>query len=175
MFRSGLKKSGLNADLFDAKDGFSAINYLLGKAPYADREQFPFPDLAFVDLKMPRMDGLELLKRLHGKLGLQDLPIIVLTGSDLPTDVASAYSSRASAFHHKPPDFDGLVAMLKTIVPLWIHTNSNGEIRSNVGRWVPHPLTAGRIILRRSLSRRRPLKWQRFHQARHLDRANTPL
>jgi CheY-like chemotaxis protein len=136
VFRSGLKKSGLNADLFDVKDGFAAINYLLGKEPYADREQFPFPDLAFIDLKMPRMDGLELLKRLQGKVGLQNLPVIVLTGSDTPADVASAYSAHASAFHHKPPDFDGLVAMLKTIVPLWINTDSNGENSKQREKWV---------------------------------------
>jgi two-component system response regulator len=132
VFVRAVEKSRMDADLFGVKDGPAAIDYLLGDEPYADRERFPFPDLVFVDLKMPRMDGLALLKKLRTKVGLQDLPIIVLTGSDAPTDVASAYSLSASAFHHKPSSFDGLVSMVKTVVPLWLHRGARPQIPFDV-------------------------------------------
>jgi two-component system, response regulator len=129
LFASALKESGLEVDLFEATDGFAAINYLVGNEPYTDRKKFPFPDLAFVDLKMPGMDGLEVLKEVRAKLGLQNLPIIILTTSDLQSDVTAAYSSRASAFHQKPPRYQDLVRLLQTVVPLWLNVGSSSEIR----------------------------------------------
>jgi two-component system response regulator len=128
LFAAALKESGLEVDLFEATDGFAAINYLLGNEPYTDRNKFPFPDLAFVDLKMPGMDGLEVLKEVRAKLGLQNLPIIILTTSGLQSDVAAAYSSRASAFHQKPPRYQDLVSLLQTVVPLWLNVGSSSEI-----------------------------------------------
>jgi CheY-like chemotaxis protein len=132
LFASALKESGLNVDFFEATDGFAAINYLLGNEPYADRKKFPFPDLAFVDLKMPGMDGLEVLKEIRTKLGLQNLPIIVLTTSELEADVTASYCSRASAFHNKPPRYQELVRLLQTVVPLWINVGSSPDIRDDV-------------------------------------------
>jgi CheY-like chemotaxis protein len=132
VFARALKESGLNVDLFEATDGFAAINYLVGNEPYADRERFPFPDLAFVDLKMPGMDGLEVLKEIRTRLGLQNLPIIILTTSELPADVAASYSCRASAFHQKPPWYQDLVRLLRTVVPLWINVGSSPEIQRDV-------------------------------------------
>ncbi len=131
LFACALKESGLKVELFEATDGFAAINYVLGNEPYADRKKFPFPDLAFVDLKMPGMDGLAVLKEIRTKLGLQNLPIIVLTTSDLQADVTAAYCSRASAFHQKPPRYQDLVSLLQTVVPLWLNIGSSPEIRGD--------------------------------------------
>jgi CheY-like chemotaxis protein len=138
LFARALKESGLNVDLFEATDGFAALNYLLGNEPYADRAKFPFPDLAFVDLKMPGMDGLEVLKEIRTRLGLQNLPIIVLTTSELQADVAASYSSRASAFHQKPSHYRDLVSLLHTVIPLWLNITPtehfHGDVRPGVTR-----------------------------------------
>jgi len=124
LFALALARSGLNVDLFEATDGYAAINYLLGNKPYADRAKFPFPDLVFLDLKMPGMDGFDVLKQIRTRLGLQNLPVIVFTNSDDKTDVTAAYSSHASAFHQKPFESDALVAFLQEVIPLWTQVRS---------------------------------------------------
>jgi CheY-like chemotaxis protein len=123
VFATALKRTGLNADLFEATDGYAAINYLLGNEPYANRAKFPHPDLVFLDLKMPGLDGFDVLSEIRTKLGLQNLPVIVFTNSSAKKDGVSAYSSHASAVHQKPFEFDDLVSMLQSVIPLWVTTS----------------------------------------------------
>ena len=119
LFASALEESGLDVGLFGVTDGFAAINYLLGNEPYADRANFPLPDLVFLDLAMPGKGGFDVLNDIRNKLGQQQLPIIVLSDSAIKTDVAAAYSSQASAFHRKPSRYRDLVSLLRTVIPLW--------------------------------------------------------
>jgi two-component system response regulator len=132
LFASALQESRLDVDLFEARDGFAGMNYLLGNGPYADRARFPFPDLIILDLNMPGMDGLAVLKEIRGRLGLQNLPIIILTTSGLQSDVTVAYASRASAFHQKPSRYRDLVSLLQTVIPLWLNTPSSKQFPSDV-------------------------------------------
>src|SRR5215468_8357473 len=87
LFARALRRSGLDVDSFEATDGASGINYLRGSDHYADRAKFPFPDLVFVDLKMPGVDGFDVLKEIRTRLGLQNLPVVVLTSSNLKGDM----------------------------------------------------------------------------------------
>ena len=121
LFSRALEKSGLNVELFEATDGYAAINYLLGNEAYADRSRFPFPDVVVLDLKMPGMDGFEVLKQIRANMGLQNLPVIIFTNSDSKKYAAAAYSSHASAFHQKPYGSDELVRLLQRVIPLWLH------------------------------------------------------
>lgn len=124
LFAAALKKSGLSVDLFEATDGFAAINYLLGNEPFSDRAKFPPPDLVFLDLKMPQMDGSDVLKEIRTSMGLQNLPVIVFTNSNSRKDTVAAYSLHASAVHHKPFAPDDLISLLQTVIPLWLKTSS---------------------------------------------------
>ena len=130
LFSRALEKSGLKVELFEATDGYAAINYLLGNEAYADRARFPFPDLVVLDLKMPGMDGFEVLKQIRASMGLQNLPVVVFTNSDSKNDVAAAYSGHASAFHQKPYDSDHLVRLLQRVIPLWLHPISGMSDRT---------------------------------------------
>jgi len=137
LFASALDESALDVDLFEARDGFAALNYLLGNEPYADRRKFPFPDLIILDMKMPGMDGLAVLNEIRSRLGLQNLPIIVLANSDLKADVTVSYSSRASAFHKKPSRYRDLVSLLQTVIPLWLsppNEQVHKDLRPGVAR-----------------------------------------
>jgi len=128
-FRSGVEEDGLNVDLFEATDGFAAINYLLGNEPYSDRAKFPLPDVMFLDLNMPAMDGLAVLKEIRASLGFQDLPIVVLSNSELQTDVSAAYALGASAFHKKPTRYKELVSLLRSVITLWHNGRSSPSLR----------------------------------------------
>ena len=133
LFAAALEKSGLNVDLFAVTDGPAAIDYLLGNQPFVDRAKFPFPDMVFLDLKMPQMDGFAVLKEIRKALGLQKLPVIVFTNSNFKGDVVKAYSRHASAFHEKPFKHDDLVSLLRTVIPLWLKADCAPYERQSAG------------------------------------------
>jgi CheY-like chemotaxis protein len=81
-------------------DGEEAIQYLEGINRFVDRQKYPFPDVIFLDIKMPRKDGFEVLKWLRSQ-AFSDLTIIMLSGSDLPTDVTASLRLGAHAYHSK--------------------------------------------------------------------------
>ena len=94
-------------------NGEQAIHYLSGKGKYADRVQYPFPDLLLLDLNMPRIDGFEFLgwKGRHPKL--HSLPVVVWSSSELLQDKEKAMSLGACAFVSKPAEFDKLVEIVR--------------------------------------------------------------
>lgn len=96
-----------------APDGDQAIAYLAGEAEFKDRKQFPYPDLLFLDLKMPRVTGFEVLDWLKDK---KSKPFVaVFSGSELETDVRRALSLGADTYKVKPANCDSYVAVLKTV------------------------------------------------------------
>lgn len=119
LFRSALKAGGLDLDLFEVTDGFSAICYLLGNEPYSDRTKFPMPDLIFLDWDIPDMDGFGVLRVIRANLGFQNLPIVVLAKSGSEGDRAMAYSLGATSFHEKPARPRDFVTLLKNIIGIW--------------------------------------------------------
>ena len=120
MFASAVKDSGLDLELIPVTDGSPVIDYLHGKEPYSDLTKFPYPDLVFVDLATSSRNGFVSLKQMRNKLKLQDVPVIVLTNPDAERDVAAAYTWLASAVHKRPSRHEDLVALLRTVVPLWL-------------------------------------------------------
>jgi CheY-like chemotaxis protein len=119
VFRLALAKSGLDVDLFEAADGSAALNYLLDKEPDSNRSDVRLPDLIFLDLKMPGMDGFAVLKEIRAKLGWQNVPVIVFSNSGSESDRTAAYALGASAFHNKPRCYEELLALLQSMVALW--------------------------------------------------------
>ncbi len=97
-----LKKAGVANPLIFVSDGDQAIYYLMGKGIYADREKYPFPGVFLLDLKMPRVDGYEVLRWCRSQPQLSDLVICVLSGYHELQDVARAYQLGASTFLVKP-------------------------------------------------------------------------
>ena len=80
------------------RDGQEAINYLEGEAAYEDREQYPLPDLMLLDLKMPRLNGFDVLSWLRQQPGLKRLLVTVLTSSDHPNDINRAYDLGVNSY-----------------------------------------------------------------------------
>jgi CheY-like chemotaxis protein len=121
LFATALHETGLAVELTEATDGYAALNYLFGRGQYADRAKFPLPDLIFLDLKMPGIDGFGVLKEIRSNRELKHLPILVLTNSNLKSDAVASYALGANAIHQKPVHFRGLVHLLQAVISPWLN------------------------------------------------------
>ena len=104
------------------KDGQEAIDYLKGKPPYTDRKSSPLPDLLVVDLKMPRVDGFDLLKWVRATPELKELPVIVFSGSEYASDKERAAKLGATDYFVKPGWGDSMLEIVRQISSRWLHT-----------------------------------------------------
>ena len=95
-------------------DGWEAMSYLEGSGDYADRQRFPLPDVLFLDLKMPRMTGFDVLGWLQKQTSKPR--VIMLSGSDLTVDMEKAFSMGADYFKVKPTTSEAMVKLLQTTV-----------------------------------------------------------
>jgi len=106
-----------------ARDGEQAINYLSGKGIYSNREQYPLPFLLLLDLKMPGTDGFEVLEWLRNEPQLKRLLVVVLTSSNLQSDVDRAYELGANSYLVKPVSFDEMVHLIQRFEAYWSEIN----------------------------------------------------
>jgi CheY-like chemotaxis protein len=113
--------------LYHVEDGAAAIDYIFGQDIYADRRQFPAPDLVLLDLRLPRVDGLEVLRLVKSHPTLHRTPIVVLTTSDAERDVAMAYEYHANSFVTKPVDFQRLSQLIKDLGFYWLAWNKKPQ------------------------------------------------
>ena len=114
------------------EDGESALDYLFGRGHYADRVRFPAPDLVLLDLRLPRMDGLEVLRHVKSHPTLCHTPVVVLTTSDAERDAAQAYEYHANRFITKPVGFEQLSQLISDLGFCPVATNRhppNGCVR----------------------------------------------
>lgn len=105
------------------EDGEAALDYLHARGNFCDRDPAELPHLMLLDLRLPRLSGLEVLAQVKGDERLRALPVVILTTSDAETDVAQAYASYANSFLTKPADFAELGQMLKDVVFYWLNWN----------------------------------------------------
>jgi CheY-like chemotaxis protein len=120
LIRRALAKAYLSNPLHVVRDGEEAVAYLSGEGRYFDRAEYPLPALILLDLKMPGMDGFEVLKWLRQQPGFGLLRVIVLTSSDSIHDVTRAYQLGANSFMVKPMDFENVVEMTKFLSRYWL-------------------------------------------------------
>ena len=123
LFHHACLKAGLSFDVQVATDGQQALAYLSGQEPFGDRQQHPFPDLLLLDLKLPRVNGFEVLNWIRREKGFR-LPVIVLSSSNHEVDVNRAYEAGANSYLVKPVDFNALVEMIKALHDYWLGFNA---------------------------------------------------
>ncbi len=105
------------------RNGQEALDYLFGHGEYADRQEYPLPDLMLLDLKLPGIDGHEVLRQVKETPGLKRLPVIVLTSSKEQGDRALSYDSGANSYLVKPVSLDGFLEMTRQITDYWLLLN----------------------------------------------------
>lgn len=102
-FKQAMKRAGVKANVHVAEDGLEAVDYLSHQGKFMDAATHPRPDLIFLDLKMPNMNGFEVMEWLQQRRGEMPNKVIVLTGSEEPGDRLRAQSLGALAYMIKPP------------------------------------------------------------------------
>jgi DNA-binding response OmpR family regulator len=117
-----MKKAGVANPINVATDGRQAIDYFKGVGKFADRELFPLPCLVLLDLKLPYVMGLEVLKWIRSN-ALESQVVIILSASAESADVATAYRLGANAFLTKPSEASNLESMVEAIKDFWLEHN----------------------------------------------------
>lgn len=132
------QKIGVKRNVYAVEDGDEAIAFLRRKGKYADSEKFPFPSFLITDLKMPKVNGFQLLLFLkRGNFTI--LPTIVFTTSDDPDDIKHAFLLGANAYHVKPVGMEAICEELREIYRYWMRVtfpkiDDNGRLLPTDGR-----------------------------------------
>jgi two-component system, response regulator len=117
------KKSGVTNEVVVVRDGAEALDYLFATGKHAARDPRVLPAVVLLDLKLPRIDGLEVLRRIRADERTKCLPVVILTASKEHEDIAHGYSLGANAYVRKPVDFGEFAEAAKTLGLFWLLLN----------------------------------------------------
>src|SRR3989440_6226098 len=118
-----LKKSNIVNDVNVVRDGVEALDYLFGTETHAEREMAALPQLVLLDLKLPKVDGLEVLRRIRADERTRLLPVVILTSSREERDLVSGYGLGANSYIRKPVDFGQFVEAVRQLGLYWLGLN----------------------------------------------------
>ena len=118
-------KSGLVNKIYRAADGPEALDFLFHQWKYKDPEKYPIPGLILLDLKLPKVDGFEVLKKIKSDANLCIIPIVILTSSTEEEDVIKSYQNGTNSYITKPVKFIDFIKVVNEIKLYWILTNKN--------------------------------------------------
>ncbi len=113
-------KTGIHCRMFLVNDGIEAMEFLRREGNYKDTKDSPTPDLVLLDVKMPRKNGIEVLRELKGDPVLKSIPVIMLTTSNLENDIKESYNLGTNAFITKPIGFDKFVDVIESLKSFWL-------------------------------------------------------
>jgi CheY-like chemotaxis protein len=120
LLQAATRRANVRFVLHQVVDGDQAIAYLSGQGIYADRGGFPLPSLILLDLKMPRATGFEILEWIRAHEEFKQVPVVILSGSELREDMRQAYRVGANSYFVKPLGFEALVGLVKNINSVWL-------------------------------------------------------
>jgi CheY-like chemotaxis protein len=128
LLERAFRKAEIPASLKWVKDGTEARAYLAGEGRYHSRMEHPLPVFIVADLKMPRMDGFELLEWVRSKPLLKRLPFVFLTSSNQAPDINKAYEMGANSYLVKPGNFQDLVLLSSSLRAYWLTLNQRPDL-----------------------------------------------
>ena len=118
-----LKQADPDIEVRVVHDGNEAIRFLTGAGSHAGRDPCQLPRLVLLDLKLPKLDGMEVLRRLRADARTRLLPVVVLTTSTEERDIAGCYLNGANGYIRKPVDFAQFSATLREVAHYWLEVN----------------------------------------------------
>ena len=118
-----LKQNNVLNEVYVAKDGREALDFMNHRGKYADEKKFPRPGLILLDIRLPKVDGLEVLKQLKDDPQFKSIPIIMLTTSDRDEEIAESYADGANSYVVKPMNFGDFMKKVSELKLYWTITN----------------------------------------------------
>jgi two-component system response regulator len=118
-----LKKNNIGNRVIAVEDGAEALDFLFCQNKYRDRSPEDLPQLVLLDLRLPKLDGMEVLRRIRTDKRTRTLPVVILTGSDEEQKMVESYKSGANAFMRKPVDFDQFKVAVPKLGLSWVVLN----------------------------------------------------
>ena len=121
--RRAMEKSGISNPLVVAEDGQDALDYIFCNGAHSAREIADTPLLVLLDLKLPRVDGLEVLRRIRADPRTRRIPVVILTSSSEERDVTAGYDNGTNSYIRKPVDFYQFAEVIKQLGMYWLVIN----------------------------------------------------
>ena len=128
LVRRALSKGKVLNPLQVVRSGEEALEYLVGMGRYSNRSEYPVPELILLDLKLPGIDGFQVLRWIRQQPALRALRVVVLTSSNELCDATTAYQAGANSFLVKPVDFEEFVNITNAIQGYWLWTSKTPEV-----------------------------------------------
>lgn len=123
-----LKKNNVANDIVLAHDGAEALDYLYGSGAYASRDRSNLPQVVILDLKLPKVDGMQVLKRIRSEPLTQTLPVVILTSSDEQRDLVESYKLGVNSFVRKPVEFSDFIEAVSQLGLYWTLINRTPRV-----------------------------------------------
>ena len=127
--RRALKKNNIGNELMVARDGAEALDYLFGTGEHEGRDLGVMPQVILLDLKLPKVDGLEVLRRLRADERTRLLPVVILTSSKEQQDLVDGYGYGANSYIRKPVDFAQFTEAVRQLGLYWLVLNETPQLQ----------------------------------------------
>ncbi|HEX5753008.1 MAG TPA: response regulator [Archangium sp.] len=121
------QRAGVTRPLEVVEDGMDALDYLFGRGAFAHRAQEPLPALVLLDLKLPRLDGHEVLRQVRAHPRTRFLPVVILTSSDEEKDLVESYSHGCNSYVRKPVSYNEFVEAARQLGVYWLELNRSPQ------------------------------------------------
>lgn len=118
-----LKKVNLANNLVHVKDGEEALDFIFARGKFAGRESTDLPKVILLDIKMPKIDGIEVLRQLKSRESSKAIPVVIMTSSREEQDIISSYQLGVNSYVVKPVDFEGFARAVSQLGLYWLLTN----------------------------------------------------
>ena len=117
------RRNNIRNEIIVARDGAAALEYLFGTGAYQGRDPLDLPQVVLLDLKLPKVDGLEVLKRVRADARTAILPVVILTSSKEQQDIINGYKFGCNSYVRKPVDFDQFMEAARQLGLYWLLLN----------------------------------------------------
>jgi two-component system response regulator len=125
-----LMKNNIKNEVVVARDGPEALDYLFGRRAYEGRDVSVLPQIVLLDLNLPKLDGLQVLRAIRGDDRTKRLPVVILTSSKQESDLVTGYDLGANSYVRKPVDFNAFAEAVRTLGLYWLILNESPPERN---------------------------------------------